>query len=126
MSNNSSISEKYALNVNDLKYYHIFGIFCTLIGIILIVPKISTYYKEKKKIKESSKDNKTRMENIFTMLGCLFLIYGLKEIFFRQPTDTEIVFNKLLLYLRETNQLSIDVYNTFKSYTNHSVLDYIK
>ena len=116
-------SQKYTSNIQDLKYYHVFGIFCTLIGIILIVPKISNYYRKKEKREDNYKD---RMLNTFTMLGCLFIIYGLKEIFFKQPNDTEIALNKLIFYLRETDQINVNIYNKLSSYMNHSVLEYLK
>ena len=37
---------KYSSNQNDLRYFHMFGIFLTLIGIIMIIPKLTHYYKK--------------------------------------------------------------------------------
>jgi len=117
------ITNTYKTNVKDLKYYHVFGIFCTLIGIILIIPKISTYYK--KQTKKPIKRTEDRTENIFVILGTLFFVYGIKEIFFRNPTDIEISFNQLLFYLRGKDVLNSEIYSKLSSYQNTSVLEHL-
>lgn len=119
----TDISNTYKSNIKDLKYYHIFGIFCTLIGIVLIIPKISTYYK--KQTKKPIKRTEDRTENIFVILGTLFLVYGIKEIFLRKPTDTEISFNQLLFYLRGKDVLNSEIYSKLISYQNTNVLEHL-
>ena len=125
----SDISQKYIFNVSDLKKHHIFGIFCTLIAIILIVPKISSFFKKKyynKKYNKDKLDQYNRSENIFLMVGLLFLVFGLKEIFFYESSDTEVMLSKLIFYLRETNLLDSNTYEKLKSFNNESVLNYLK
>ena len=112
---------KYSSNQNDLRYFHMFGIFLTLIGIIMIIPKLTHYYK---KYISEKKDNqkyvdKNKLENLLFLVGIIFFIYGIKEVFFRSMTDHEILTAQLLFYLRENNVISADIYqklHTFKQF----------
>jgi len=123
------MNNKYSVNSNDLKYYHIFGIFLSLIGILLIMPKITTGIKKiygekfmkKKGIEKFMKTDK--IENLFLLIGILFLIYGLKELFFKQMSDHEMLTAQLLFNLRETDVISADIYTKLSSFNNSSVLN---
>ena len=125
----NEISKKYIFNVSNLKKHQMFGIFCTLIAIILIIPKISSYFKKKyynKKYNKDKLDHLNSSENIFLMVGLSFLVFGLKEIFFYKSSDVEIMLSKLIFYLREINILKPEIYEKFKSFNNESVLNYLK
>lgn len=69
---------------NSIKSHQSFGIFLTLIGLVFVIPKVNSYYNQYVSEKKNSKYiERTRIENIFVFAGILFLVYGIKEIFFK-------------------------------------------
>lgn len=70
-----------------LKSHQIFGIFLTIIGLVFVIPKLNSYYNEKIADKQNSKYmERTTFENILLFAGLLFLVYGIREIFFNKIT----------------------------------------
>lgn len=70
-----------------LKSHQIFGIFLTIIGLVFVIPKLNSYYNEKIADKQNSKYmERTTFENILLFAGLLFLVYGIREIFFNKST----------------------------------------
>jgi hypothetical protein len=70
-----------------LKSHQIFGIFLTIIGLVFVIPKLNSYYNENIADKQNSKYmERTTFENILLFAGVLFLVYGIREIFFNKST----------------------------------------
>ena len=111
-----SLTDKYSIDNNNLKYYQMFGIFLTFIGLIFIIPKINTYYNKHIADKKSNKFmKKSKIEDIFLFAGVLFIAYGIKEIFFRTLTDNEKVTNSLLTNLMNKNVIDKEFFDKMTS-----------
>ena len=89
------------------------------------MPKLTTYIKKiyGEKFVKTNGVKKDKIENLFLLIGILFLIYGLKELFFKQMSDHEILTAQLLFNLRENNVIPADVYTKLSSFNNSSVLN---
>jgi hypothetical protein len=82
---NDVVEMKSPSTSNGLQSHQMFGIFLTIIGLVFVIPKLSSYYNEKIADKKNSKFMKrTTFENILLFAGILFFSYGIKEIFFKK------------------------------------------
>lgn len=85
-------TEQSSISFNNIKSHTIFGIFLTLVGLVFSIPKLTSYYNEYIADKKNNKFmKKNKIENIFMFAGLLFLIYGIREIFFKNMANPKLI-----------------------------------